>query len=163
MIRLVGALAAFAFVALMGAQAQAQDARGGSLLGHWECGVSNAQELPFQRVTFDYSPDSTTAIRFFAAANNGAVTMTMTINAAWTYDSANGAYSQSVSSARIDDIVVNGQPMARSQFPSGEAGLQAIEQNFVDQYGNAQLNLTSLTERNMVLVDGGGVAMNCAR
>ena len=89
--------------------------------------------------------------------------MTMTINAGWTYDSANGAYSQSVSSARIDDIVVNGEPMARSQFPSGEAGLQAIEQNFVDQYGNAQLNLTSLTERNMVLVDGGGVSMNCAR
>lgn len=148
--------------ALCATQAEAQVSRDQLIIGHWECTVSGVDHQ-YERITADYDAANAMQIKFYSVMNNGAIRMSLTLSGPWTFDPTTGAINETISAARIDDMIVNGQPMARSQHPAGEAGLARLEADFVAQYGNSPFVVTALDERALVLTDGGGDTLNCAR
>jgi len=158
----VGLVSLASLVAISGTAA-AQSGRDGLVLGKWECNaqLASGEATPINHVTVQFNPDRTMAFAFFGGSQD--VSMTFTVGGAWAYDANSDTFSESFNSARIDNIVVRGEPLPRSQYPGGEAALAQSEQQFLDQYSNAPLSFTTVSSSALVLTDTQGATINCAR
>ena len=101
-----------AFALLVG-QAQAQATPDQLIVGHWECTAHGVQDQ-YERITNDYTPGNAMEIKLYSVQQGGAVRLSLTLSGNWAYDPATGVVSESISAARIGDMIVNGRPMARS-------------------------------------------------
>lgn len=156
------AFALFAVVTAFAARAEAQTTPDRLIAGHWECSVTGVTQQ-YERITADFGSTGSMVITFYAVMQGGAIRMTFALSGEWTYDAATGVIDQTISGARIDNMVVNGRPMARSDHPEGEAGLARREQELVAQHADSPFRVATLDERVLVLIDESGDTLNCGR
>ncbi len=157
--RIVMALAAFAALSAAGANAQTAS-RDQFLIGNWTCQVEGA-DIEFDEVTTRFDPGGPMELRFHATISE--VALAFTLFGTWTYDTPGDRFSQTISNARISDIVVSGEPMTRAQYPGGEAAVQGIEQEFMDIYASSPLTFTTVTATELLITDIEGDTIDCGR
>lgn len=157
--RIALTLAALAAFSASGANAQT-GARDQFLIGNWACEAEGA-DIEFDEVAARFDRGGPMELRFHATI--GEVALAFTLFGTWTYDSPADRFSQTISNARISDIVASGVPMSRTQFPGGEEAVQGIEQEFMDVYASSPLTFTTVTAKRLLITDTDGATIDCGR
>lgn len=161
--RIAQALGALCVLFGLGGAAEAQQAntRDRLLIGSWECdGNKTAQS---DRISARFDSTGLMTLTFHGSVQDGQVTMVFVLGGAWRYDAVADQFSETIATARLDDIVVRGQPLQRSQFPGGEAAIVVIEQDFLRTYSQRPLYFTTVTDHVLVMTDEAGEKISCAR
>lgn len=142
------------------APAHAQGTRDRLLVGNWSCAVTGAG-IEFDAMNARFDPGGPMTLRFHAII--GTVGLAFTLYGTWTYNAAADTFGETISNAIISDIVVEGAPMTRTQFPGGEEALQGMEQEFMQAYSTSPLYFTTVTQTKLVITDTENAAITCGR
>ena len=158
--RLNAGLAALAWFALGAGAAGAQTPAHDKMLhGAWTCSVAGVDSIEAADAQFE--PGGVMLITFFN--NDPNVKMAFVLSGLWSYDRAADSFSHTVRGARVTNIAVRGTPMARSDFPGGEAGIEKIESDFMAQYSTSTFTFVKVTGTELILTDTGNAKLTCGR
>jgi hypothetical protein len=100
-------------------------------------------------------------LKFWNADPN--VRMSFTLTGQWTYTAATDTFGESITGARIADMMVKGQPLPRANFPGGEPEIAKIEQEFMSQYATSPIYFTKVTATDLLLTDTQSAKISCHR
>jgi hypothetical protein len=165
-------IAALVLVGLSGCDKVSEMTGGGSkaeklLIGTWDCKLSQAtgaQQVSKVKAEFEKGDDMTLTFTFEGDGPQGHAKLDVNVIGAWKYDKDDEEYSAKVSSARIDNISLNGKPMKREEYPGGASTLEQMEQSFKTQLaGNGSFAFKDVDKDELTMTDSGGANIKCEK
>jgi len=158
--RLNAGLATLAFAVFAAGSATAQaSAHEKMLYGTWTCSVAGVPSIESANAQFE--PGGVMLMTFFN--NDPNVKMAFGLSGLWSYDKSADSFTHTVRGARVSNIMLRGAPLARTDFPGGEAAIEKIEDDFMAVYSTSTFTFVKVAGSELILTDTGNAKLTCGR